>query len=256
MNLLPWRRWAKFPVWYYNLEVSRNAEQVARELRAILSIKPAVLGVCEAVGYRLPAFPGYRLVRDISRPGRANVAAYVATAYPIRHIRWTDLEQTWERPKHPGIHPARSVLTMLVAGVQVTVHHQPPRFTNNEIRSQEEGNDALIEIMAPWTRATWNAKTQAQREHGRQRPRLTVEDANRTARDGGPSPAVVARAVKGRVTPETRIDCAITTGQIKVDNWAIVGIVAGVRLQSDHKHALQLDTRVPREWLTTTKEET
>lgn len=243
------RRWAKYPVWFYNLRVGRDPHQVNLETLAILSTKPAVLGLCEAVGYRLPDPAGYHLIRDTSRPGRANIAAYVRTDLPLTHVHWTDCDTTWTRPNGGGQHPARSILTLRAAGIQNTVHHQPPRWVDNEIKGQVEGNQKLTHIMAPWTRDTWAKKTPEQRATSRQRPRIVTMDANRTGQDNGPSPAVLARAVQGRLVPLNRIDVAIVAGQAKVNNWSRPSRVAGVQLKSDHPHALQLDIRIHPKWL-------
>lgn len=246
--------WRKYPVWFYNLREGRALDQVTREIRAILTQNPAVLGLCEAVGYRLPELPGYHLIRDTSTPGRANVAAYVHATLPVTRIRWTDCDVTWKRPKHPGVHPARSILTFHAGGVQQTVHHQPPRYVDHEITGQVEGNQRLTTLMAPWTRDTWGRKTPQQRTAARERPRVVIMDANRTGHDGGPGPAVLARAVQGRLVPDHVIDVGVVRGQIKIKGWTRPSRVAGVQLKSDHPHALALDLRVPRKWLTTAKE--
>jgi len=237
-------------VWFYNLRVGRAHAQVEREVHAILSTGAAVLGLSEAIGYRLPDVDGYRLVRDTSTPGRANLAAYVRDDLPVTGIKWIPCRQTWKRPKGPGRHWPREILGFFAAGVQVTVGHAPPRWVDNELVAQREHLRKIISRMAPWRRPSWSEKTRRQRGTARQRPRVAILDANRTALDSGPGPAALARAIKGLVVPGNRIDVAVVRGRVEILAWSRPSSVAGVVLRSDHPHALRVELKIPHKWLT------
>ena len=92
--------------------------QLPRELSALAKSGPRVIGLAETIGYDLPKLGGYTLIRDTSRPGRANVAAYVEKGHDLRDVTWHDLTQTWSRTEHPGTHPARSWLEFYLDGDQ------------------------------------------------------------------------------------------------------------------------------------------
>lgn len=239
----------KVEAWFYNARVGRRQSQLDKELRAILSKGPAVLALCEVIGYRLPSVQGYQMIRDTSEPGRANLAAYVRVDLDVTRIRWIDCHETWSKPKGPGRHWPRRILTFFAGEMQLTVVHQPPRWVDNEYPAQKEGLAKLTHLMAPWTRGTWAKKTREQRETARQRPRAAIGDYNRTGEDSGPGPAVLAEQVDGRVVPGGRIDCAVLSGQIEVLEVTRPDRVAGVEFKSDHPHALRLVLEVPREWI-------
>lgn len=243
-------RRVRFPVVFYNLEVSRPVEQVALEIRVLLGDRPAVLGLCEATGYKLPEIAGYRLLRDIATKSRANIAAYVRDDLPLRLVRWHDLEQTWSRTQHAGIHEPRSFLEFLVGRVQVIVGHQGPRFTDNTPAVQAEGVDLVVRRMAPWLTAGWSRRSEASRAAAKQRPRVLIWDGNRTARDpDGVGPATVAHRIVGWVIGSS-IDNAVVCGDVKTAGPAEYrSEVRSVRLKSDHKRALFFTLTIPARWL-------
>jgi hypothetical protein len=235
-------------VWYYNLRVGRDRHQVEREVRAILSTRPALAGFSEAIGYPLPEIAGYWKLRDTSTPGRANVAAYVRIDFPVRGIEWTDCEETWTRPKHGGRHWARSILSFRMARVPAIVGHQPPRFTDNVTAAQLEGIRKMAALMSPEPRV--KKVTKAARKKARQRPRLALADFNRRASEPGPGPRTLARLIGGRVVPRRRIDALVYRGQVRVLWFRRPTKVAGVQLRSDHSNALYVRLWIPRRWLT------
>lgn len=220
---------------FYNLRVGRDIDQVRRELRALLAAEPLVLGLCEGVGYDLPDLPGYDLVRDRSTESRANIAAYVRHGR-LTNERWHDLRETWNRTEHPGVHEARSWVELRLGQRQVIVGHQPPKFTSNTEKAQEEGITFLTRQMAPWTRETWSTRSQVDQHRSLARPRVVLMDANRRPSEGGPGPARLARQIEGWVVG-SGIDLAVVRGG-KVVDVRYVKQPAGVLLRSDHPHAL------------------
>lgn len=232
-------KFVDLPIWFYNLRVGRSHVQVEVELRAIASLQPAVIGLCEAIGYDLPTIKGYQLVRDRSTVSRSNIAAYVRDDLKVSRVRWRDLKETWHRTEHPGQHEPRSFLVLRVAGVQVIVHHQPPKGTNNVLLSQQEGVDAVARAMTPW-------KISKLWKRSGHRPRVLIMDANRRAGEGGPGPSMLAERVEGWVVG-SQIDCAVVR-QAEVFNIRYVSSAAGVRLLSDHRHAFRFTLRVPAYW--------
>lgn len=230
-------------LWLYNLatpderRTDKPHQEVAAEIRAILATGPNGLALNEAIGWHLPRVHGYDLVHDRSRPGRANIALYLRTDRKLGRPWWTDLRQTWSRTKHPGQHPPRSILSRRYGALQVTVAHQPPRYTDNVIPAQREGIDALVRIMAPWTRHTWLIRPTTSRRRQRARARIVLMDANRSplASPREPGPAQLARRIGGTVLARG-IDCAVIRN-VK-GHSAYTTAVNGVHLHSDHRHAL------------------
>lgn len=219
---------------FYNLQVGRDRDQVARELRALLTDRPVLLGVCEATGYLLPRFRGYTLLRDTSRPSRANVAAWVREDL-YRHHRWHDLTETWTRTEHPGTHEPRSWLEVSTGrgavGMQTLVGHQPPKGTDNTQAAQAEGIALLERRMTPWRNPGWTGNSSL----ARLRTRLVLMDANRRTGEPGPGPDTLAAAIGGRVVGQG-IDCAVVrNGNPGAARY--VRAAAGVTLGSDHERA-------------------
>ena len=229
----------RLPLIFYNIGPAgdRDAPDLAarREVKALLHDKPAVLGLSEAIGWNLPQVPGYRLTRNLGRPGRANIAAYVRTdlKVPQWRIRWHDMRQTWGRTEHDGEHPPRSWLEMYIEGVQVIVGHQPPKFTDNVELSQQEGINLLRTRMSPWTRPTWAGVVG--KKHELARPRVVLADFNRGPHEDGPGPKALAERIGGEVVGD-RIDAAVVRNGKPV-GVCYVGQPAGVRLGSDHPEA-------------------
>lgn len=238
--------------WLYNLATlttrrergqRRPVDQVAAEIRAILSTGPAVLGLNEAVGHALPHVRGYQQVRDRTTESRANIAAYVRRDVPLTNVRWHDLEETWSRTQHDGQHPPRSFVSFHAGGCKVAVAHQAPKGTDNTIAAQTEGITVLAEVL--------DTKTVG-------RPALVLMDANRRRRETGPGPAVLARRLGGRVVGD-RIDCAVVAGDVRVVEHRYVRRIRvdgrTVRLRSDHPHALRFTFATDARWLRAPQEE-
>lgn len=233
-------------LWEYNLAPGRDARAL-EEVDAILDTNPAVVVFTEAIGYQLPDRKHHQLVRDRSKPGRANIAMYVHNDLPVTRVNWVDLHQTWARTQHPGTHDPRSFLDVRAGRLQLIGAHQPPKGTSNVVRSQQEGVDTLVDLMTPWRRKGWDGDAAA----ARVKPRAVLMDANRRADEAGPGPAEVARRIGGE-TVAPGIDTAVVRGG-HVSDVRQVRKVAGLELQSDHDHALRLTWTVPEIW-THTKE--
>lgn len=219
----------KWRVDFYNVEVGRDPAQVEREIRALLRSRPNVLGLCETVGYDLPRVKGYRLVRDRSNESRANIAAYVRDDEAFGYL-WLDMRQTWSRTQHPGQHPPRSILVLLVDDVRLAVCHLPPKFTDNTLKGQWECIEVLSRALA------------------RGRVAVGIGDFNRRAVEPGPSPRVLARRLGGVVATKNRIDTAVVRDAVVKKARYVTRVRAGLRwlrLRSDHKHALRLTLHVP-----------
>ena len=221
-------------LWFYNLKVGRPIADVARELRAILaSQRPAVLGMCEANGYDLPRIAGYTLVRDRSSMSRANLAAYVRSDLEHR-ARYVDLRRKWWRTKHPGLHPARSILIIRIGWFRVLVVHQAPKRARGSLEAQLEGITALVRIMRRWVRTN--------------RPQVAMGDFNRRADEDGPGPSTLRFALRetGRyaVVASSRIDTAVIAGEATFVGCEHFDHVGGFKLGSDHE-AMRLTVTAP-----------
>lgn len=199
-----------------------------REIRGLLAPdrrgrRPAALVVQEAIGYQLEPVPGYRLIRDRSTPGRANVAAYVLDGLGPLHTEWVDARETWKRTDHPGRHPARSYVAFNVGNVRVIGGHQAPITRNHDtLAAQREGVRIVSRLMHAY--------------HG---PSVVLWDANRKPGDSGPGPSTLAHEVGGRVAG-TGIDNAVIRGALTVRRAWYVTRVRGRRLLSDHRHAFRI----------------
>lgn len=234
---------------FYNLRVGRPQVQVAREVVALLRYRPAVLGLCEAVGYDLPRLDGYRLTRDTSTPARANIAAYVAVDL-ARREQWHDCRETWSRTEHPGTHPPRSWLEVRVGGCQFLIGHQPPKGTDNTLRAQQEGIALCEGRMAPWLRDGWEERTEREKAAAKECPRVALADWNRGPQERGPGPKALADSIGG--WPAGRfIDAAVARGRdLSLREASYQDTCASVPLRSDHPWgALVLKVDVAGEWL-------
>lgn len=230
-------RTVELPMWFYNVGPGRDRAQVEAEIRVVLATGCAVLGLCEAIGYRLPDVKGYTLVRDTSTPSRANIAAYVRDDLPISRVRWLDLTTTWPRTQHGGEHPPRSFLVFRAAGVQVIVAHQAPKNAATVWLAQWEGVNALVKVMD---------RRRSTDDEARRRPRVVLWDANRQPNDTGPGPLYLAENTGGAVVG-TRIDNAVIR-RGKASHVAYPERVGGVQLRSDHHHAFRFTFTVRYEW--------
>lgn len=225
---------------FYNIAPGRGDTTANRELAALLEhYRPRVLGLAEAIGYRLnTAVPGYRLLRDTSRPGRANIAAYVRNDVTAT-IRWTDLHTTWARTDHPGPHPARSILRLRLRGNgTVIVAHAPPVTRpgpGSSVPARREHYAALLALMAPWTTTGWRERAKVWRHAARRTPCLLLCDPN--AAPGDPvSMRSLAAAVGGTTTDTGHIEGVVARHAHVTARF--VTEAGGVVLRSDHRHAL------------------
>ena len=229
-----------YPLSFYNLDNNRPNDQMAKEVRALLEWRPAVLGVCEANGYDLPGVEDYRLIRDTSKPGRANLAAWVKTNLEVSDVKWLDCEETWTKtnPGATGQHWPRSILELRAGRLKVWVAHQPPKGTDNVKASQQEGIDKLTARMAPWTRDDWEGKSEEEKQDQKRQARVILWDANRGPNEDGPGPKQLCNRMDGW-SCGSKIDLASWRGgEVEAArDPAYPSSAAGVQLKSDHGHA-------------------
>lgn len=241
---------APFVARFYNLRVGRRQARAALEIDALLTDQPEVLGLVEAIGYNLPEIPGYVLVRDTSTLSRENVAAYVREdIYHPRFTRWHDLATAWLRTERPGIHEPRSFLDLRAGDTQVVVYHAPPPGIRDPetreritVAAQQEGIDAIVHVMAPWTRERWHLWRLAERMKARGRSRILLADMNRDPDAGGPGALMLAEQIDGQVIGNT-IDLSVGR-HVDVVDFRNLHEVDGVDLLSDHRRALHVDLLV------------
>jgi hypothetical protein len=225
---------------FYNLRVGRAQSRIRLEIRALLSWKPLVLGLCEAIGYDLENLPGYSQVRDRSTKSRANVAVYVREGH-LESVKWHDMHETWHRTEGPGEHEARAWAELRVDTDQVLVGHQPPKGTNNTFDAQMEGINFLTARMAPWTRQDWPDRNADSKVRAKERQRIVLADFNRRAGEPGPGPTLLANRIRGAITG-ARIDASVDRA-LDVTSHQYVNRVGNVILRSDHKAALIINTK-------------
>lgn len=226
----------------YNGDNYRAAGELARELiAAAAELRPRRIVVVEAIGNELPELRGYWLLHDKSRPGRENLAVYVRKVAGRRRprVRWIDLAQTWTKtnPGAHGQHWPRSI--MVVAGmVQLIVWHAPPKGTDNTLKAQQEGLDAIVRLVEPWERAGAGMVWPLVRVKAAQlRPRVIAGDWNRAPAEDGPGPGRLIR-LYGFTAAGAGIDLALVRGGVRIASWRYVEAVNGVPLRSDHRRAL------------------
>lgn len=229
----------------YNLDNNRPHDQMAKEVRGLLEgPNPHILAVCEAKGYDLPGVGGWRQVdRDTSRPGRANVAAYLRNDVELDQskTKWWDLEEQWTRPNDPPHqHWPRSILEFAPEGILVWVHHQPPKGTDNTKAAQQEGIDQLTQRMAPWLRNDWEDRTPEDQQRALNKPRVVLWDANRKPGESGPGPDMLARDIDGWNCGH-KIDLGTWRGHhvAGVKSPEYIASANGVQLKSDHGTAFK-----------------
>lgn len=229
----------------YNLDNFRPDGQVERELVAIARTwRPRRIVIIEAIGNQLPILAGYWLLWDRSRPGRENLAVYVAKRPGRRRprVRYQDLEATWSNTERAGRHWPRSI--MIVAGVvQLVVWHAPPKGTDNTLPAQIEGVNALVPIVAPWRRFGAPDRTGPAWRVAKLRPRVLAGDFNRTALEDGPGPGTLEREA-GMKRAGLGIDLVLYRGGLSATGWHAVERAGDVELRSDHKHALVVYMRL------------
>ena len=234
-----------YPLQFYNIDNGRPPDQVAKELRALLGARPAILGLCETTNIKLPGVDDYRLLRDTSKPGRDNIAAYVKASLEVSDVKWWDMKQTWSRTEYEGTHPPRSILEFRAGRLRVWVAHQPPKGTDNTKAAQQESIDKLEARMAPWTRDDWSTRTSADKKAAKAQPRVLLWDANRKPDEDGPGPKMLGQRIDGG-TAGHRIDCSTGRGGDveTVSNVRYVDKIGGVTLRSDHGSAFLFDLSI------------
>ena len=241
-------RWYEGDSWFYNLDNYRRPRQVARELRAIATRRPETIDLVECTGNVLPDLPGYDLIRSMANDGRRGIAAYVRSDLPHTNGQWVDHKQTWRRTQQPGVHPARATLVYRLGRMQRLVAHQAPKFTSNTRAAQLEGVVLIGTVMSPWRRRGWPARPTLHQAREWLRPRMLMWDANRRAGESGPGPTMLAKRVRGRVVGGSWIDSAVVR-RVRVRSVDSIRVVDGVRLESDHGHAIRIRWRVRRVWI-------
>lgn len=203
-----------------------------REVRTLLSFRDnqgrrhKVVVVFEALGWRLPRvwawWNGYRLIRDTSTPGRANIAVFVLERLETGRPRWIDHKKTWPRILHPGMHPARASLVVPVEdwtlifghGPQDERHHFPERTKIELAAARAEWLDITADLMntAPG-------------------PVLLLSDPN------GLDEALLRRLPETAAKGGTNVECAHVVGAV-LDQAQKVSSVDSVPMRSDHHGAL------------------
>lgn len=224
---------------FYNLGPGRPVPEVYAEIRNFaLPMKrgkvwviPREIWLVEAIGYgSLPHLPDYEQIRDISRPSRANIAGYILKR-PGRKIshRWIDLDFTWPRTEHDGMHPPRSILKFRDGQLRGAVYHAPdPRAKDVEV-GHTEGADAVVRTLSGFSG----------------KPLLAVADWNTNIHDDVNGAASVARRLGGRVVGGPPVDHAVVRGLKDVDA-RYTSTWRGRHLGTDHHSgAFVIDAKVP-----------
>lgn len=185
---------------FYNVGPSRPRDEVYAEIRnfsqrtGLLRIKPRWICFVEASYGDLPDLPGYHKIRDRSKASRANVAVYVRKSRRRQfNHRWVDLDFTWPRIEHRGIHPPRSFPRISDGPLRGAVYHAPdPRAKDVEV-GHSEGARAIVQELR---RAEGN-------------PLFIPADWNTSANDGVNGAAKVARELGGLVVGGPSVDHAV-----------------------------------------------
>lgn len=235
---------------FYNLDNYRGRE-TGPEIRALLEDRPLLLGLCEVHGNRLPDVKGYRIVRDRSNRSRANIVTYVRDDVPLEGIDWLDLVGTWPRtnPGAVGVHEARSYLVLTLGRMPVIIWHQPPKNARDAWTLQWEGVNAVVRLVAPWRRESWNRKRDVVRRRlAKLRPWMVLGDGNRRTGETGPGPDSVASIADGAVYGPW-VDQLTAGGQLEVTGMRKLPRVDGEPLDSDHKGAISYMVEIPTWWL-------
>lgn len=232
---------------FYNLRVGRPQLVVRNEVEAIMLSDPTILAGCEAIGYRLPATPGYRLLRNTRDQAAANLFAYVTTDLPVYRVRWTKMRRRWMRVKHPrlGRHPGRRILKFRAGGsrwkfwtgVRVSVTHAPQIDPGNTDAARAELLDKLERRMAPWKRPrVWNRLPAKVRSILATQPAVTLWDPNGLGQ-------VLADRVGGRAYGSA-VEGIVIRGDVGVVKWTLPDDANGVPLGSDHGRMFRAFVRV------------
>lgn len=138
--------------WFLNLGPSTTTDaQANRDISAVWETQPALLVGCEAIGKgNLPSAGRGRgtKIRDISKPGRANLFAYVDADLDPDWIKWTDCTTEFPRNERPGNHWPRSILSFPFLGQQIVVAHKPPLW-KGAAPARSEHDKRLKRILSP-----------------------------------------------------------------------------------------------------------
>lgn len=247
-------------VWVVNADNYRGPA-VATELRALEESElehggADIVAVVEATGNVLPHMPGMACEVGVGE-SRGNIAAYVrrdllAGGKRIRG-RWHDRHRTWPRTKGKGQHPARADLEVTNAGrVQLVFAHVPPKVPG-ATGARLESVEALVHLLAPWTRPGWPWLRALQKRARRRRPRLLLIDHNHVGEE-------IARRT-GMTLVGGRVDALLVGGDIEVAGHDYVDafeLPAGsdgrprrVPFAGDHHDVLRVVVRIHRKYLPT-----
>ncbi len=211
----------RFPFAFENLGPTPRPDEISDELHALANVTsrdrdrrtPKGIGVAEAIAKRLPTLPRHDLIRDTSRPGRANLALYVLARLAHDH-EWVDLHETWPRTERPGTHPPRSLLVAQVEDWRVIVGHAPP-LARGTADARAEWLAAMVEAILD----TPDDRT----------PVLALTDPN------GLGPRLLLGP--GMVTGGSPVE-AVHGRRVILDHAQTVEAVNGVRMRTDHGRAL------------------
>lgn len=205
----------------------------SRDLGGLLhEYRPRAAIACEVIGDRLEPQPGYSMIRDRSRPGRANLVGYVREDCTLRRSWWIDHTTTWSRTETTGTHPARSTLVLGIGSLQLLGAHNVPLGTDATEQGQRELVRAIALVMTPWRRASIRREApELDVEKMRARPRVVLWDDNAPA-DHGLGGDYLAEHVGGQRHGE-HIDNAVTR-QLAVESVEYVHHAGGVQLATDH----------------------
>lgn len=207
---------------------------------------PRAIVMAETIGRRFQPLPGYLQVRDVSRPGRANLTVFVREDCERHRVRWVDLSETWTRWKDKDRqHPPRSIVAIGLGTVQLVGAHQPPEGTDNTYAAQVEGIDALSLMMAPWKWRTLPVGSEDAATLMRARPRLLLWDPNHAPDEWGPGPKYLAHRISPAWYHGGKTDGAVNRGDITVLSDGMVDHAGGVAIPTDdHRGAYLLNCRL------------
>jgi hypothetical protein len=158
-----------------------SVAEAAADIRAILESGVDWLVGCEAVGKgQLPRVESHEVIRDRTRPSRANIYAY-ARKGQIKSFKWEDMVLKFDRePGRPGKHPPRSYTKYRANRVHNKVAHHPPAWPGTGA-AREEHLRRLRHDFAPWTdHEYWERIKQSTREQLKARPQVLFWDRNMT----------------------------------------------------------------------------
>lgn len=248
-------------VWVVNADNYRG-RAVATELRALDESElehggADIVGIVEATGNPLAHMPGMACEVGTG-PSRGNIAVYVRRTLLTggRRIRgrWHDRRRTWPRTKGRGQHPARADFEVTNAGrLQIVVAHVPPKVPG-ATGARLESIDALVHLLAPWTRPGWPLLRALQKRARRRRPRLLLIDHNHVGEE-------IARRT-GMTLVGGGVDALLVGGDVEVAGHDYVDAFElpdgpdgrarpAVRFTGDHGDVLRAVVRIHRKYLPT-----